>query len=252
MQERVEFRNSRNQKLVGLLFPAASEKAVIMAHGMTGDKSSAGKCERIAVSLQQDMTNVLSFDFSGNGESDDEVVSLENEVDDLCQAISYMRERGARRVGLFGHSLGSLVCLRSSLKNIKALVLTGAITGPMFYEWLRYFTAEQLAEMDQQGWISEPRKSGRSQVVYSRQLFRDLEEIDQEKLLKSVPCPTLIIHGGSSEDDEEQQLLGNTREGMQYLSESSRLVVFENGKHSLMSCLEDVISHTRTWFNHYL
>jgi len=251
--DKITFKNSKNKILVGNLYRADSDKAIIMAHGLTGDKSSGGRFDKIATALQKDIYNVLSFDFSGCGESEDENISVEKEVNDLNSALQYMKSLGCRTFAFYGHSLGSLVCMKSYSKEIKSMVFTGALTGNVNYDWTKYFSAEQLKLAQEVGYLIEKRQAGvRQEIVYDKQIMRDFTTINQQELLSSISCPILLIHGNNPEDTEELQFLENSKKGMKYLSEESKLVVIENGKHGLYEHVDVVIQEMRTWYRVYL
>lgn len=152
--EKLIFKNSRDLSLVGNLYISGSNSIVIMAHGFTNNKSSQGRFDRIAEALKKLGFDVFAFDFSGCGESDPDVLSAANEVDDLNSAIEFMKSRGYESIALFGNSLGSLICLRCFNPEIKTMVLMGALTHSMKYNWNEEFTQEQMMELDRESFIT--------------------------------------------------------------------------------------------------
>jgi pimeloyl-ACP methyl ester carboxylesterase len=72
--------------------------------------------------------SALASDFSGCGESDDDSLPVAKQVDDLRSAIA--RAQGFQRIGLFGNSLGTLICLRAYSPEIATMILMGAVTIP--------------------------------------------------------------------------------------------------------------------------
>ncbi len=205
---KVTFKNFRGVTLAGNLYHADSGKIIVMAHGFTGDKSMDGRFDRIAELLQAAGYAVLSFDFSGCGESEDDSLTLEKEVDDLRSAIGFVRSRGYGRVALFGQSLGTLICLRCAGDGIATMVLVGAATDSMKYLWDKFYSPEQMRELGEKGCITDAGASPlRKQVVIDRQMLLDFESVNQEELLGNVRCPVLIIHGNNEADEEERQLL---------------------------------------------
>lgn len=81
--ERVEFENSRGLTLVGDYLQADSDAGIVMAHGFTGDRTEWDYFDQVAEYLNDSGYNVLKFDFSGSGESDDEPITIGNQVEDL-------------------------------------------------------------------------------------------------------------------------------------------------------------------------
>jgi len=242
--ERVTFRNSRHLTLVGNFFPASPRSIIILCHGFLSDKSSKGRFDRFARAFQQRGYSALAFDFSGCGESDDERITLATRIDDLHSAISFVKSKGYTRLALYGHSLGSGVCLHCYSDAISTMVLTGAWTGPMKYNWEEHFTQEQLEELKEKGTITAVQK-GRTMVI-DRQMLLDFERVNQEELLKKVGCPVLIIHGNA--DQEERELCALTKQGMRWLPKGSQLEIIDGATHSFMDHLDPVEQLATHWF----
>jgi pimeloyl-ACP methyl ester carboxylesterase len=249
--QRVSFRNSRGLRLVGNFFPSDSTAVVIMAHGFTSDKSSRGRFDRIAQSLNEFGYNALAFDFSGCGESDNDSLTTAKQVDDLTAAIAYVKSRNFSPIALLGHSLGSLICLRAYSPEVATMILTGALTGAMHYKWDEYYSPEQLRELAEMGFLTIPQNVGhRQEVIVESQMLKDFAEIDQPKLLSRVECPVLIIHGDN--DSEERQLLERSRQGLHYLPKESRLEVIPGANHSFLNHMDRVVDLILAWLTEYL
>lgn len=88
--ESTSFLNSRGLELTGDLYKSDSTTGVVMSHGFTGDRTEWGYFDRIAEDLNEAGYNVFRFDFSGSGESGDNAITVEKEVDDLDSAIRYL------------------------------------------------------------------------------------------------------------------------------------------------------------------
>src|SRR5258705_10083279 len=102
----VSFPNSRGLTLVGDFTPADSDAALILCHGYAGHRLRRNRFPQIAEALSTAGYNCLAFDFSGCGESDDDVLTISGEVDDLHAAIAYVESLGMKRTALYGNSLG--------------------------------------------------------------------------------------------------------------------------------------------------
>lgn len=133
--ESITFQNSHGKMLVGNLFLASGTAIVIMAPGFCSDKSSQGRFEVYARGLNKKGISALAIDFAGCGESDDDFLSVDKEVDDLTSAIRWVQSQGYQKVCLYGNSLGGLICLRSYSPDIKAIAMTGGGTG----RWASHF-----------------------------------------------------------------------------------------------------------------
>lgn len=247
--DRITFKNSKGLKLVGILHPAESASCIIMAHGFSADKSSRGRFEKAAHVLNSIGHAVFRFDFSGCGESDDALLCIENEVEDMKAAIEYVKNRGFQDIALYGHSLGSLICLRAYMPEIRAMVLTGALTDGIQYDWASYYSPQQLADMDEQGFLTDLVDSPwRTSVKIAKNTFKQFETIDQKSLLEPVKCPVLIIHGNNRFSAAEKLLLERSRRGMKYLSPESRLVILDGAGHNFIGYLNAVIHLSAAWF----
>ncbi|MEK3808150.1 alpha/beta hydrolase [Bacillus sp. FSL H8-0547] len=210
--------------------------------GFTSDKSSRGRFDRFAAVFQSLGWNVLAFDFSGCGESDDDTLTMAKEKDDLQSVIEYAKQRGFHSIVLYGHSLGSRIYTR----EVKTMILTGASTGPNTYNWNDHFTAEQMRELHETGVITEHLSSGpRKQIIIDQQMLLDFEQGNQKELLSAVACPILIIHGNA--DEEERMLSETSKRGMKWLPEGSKLEVIDGASHSFMEHLDEVEKLAVEW-----
>lgn len=251
--ERIIFKNSRKLNLVGNLYRSKenSNSIIIFCHGFMSNKYSKGRFKRLAKALNHKGFDVLAFDFSGCGESDDTILTIEKEVDDLNSAISFVSSTAYKNIGLYGHSLGSLICLKSNIKSNTPMVLSGALTGPMNYKWEDIFTSSQLEELSRDGILREYIfEDKREKITIDRRILDSFKNIDQRELLKDIVSPTLIIHGDRGE--EEGLLYKNSKNGMKYLSKESKLEIIGGADHSFMEDYDELIGLVVGWFEKYL
>jgi alpha-beta hydrolase superfamily lysophospholipase len=89
--KKVIFKNSRNKTLVGNLSLLDSKSVVILSHALANDKSERGKLDSVVSELNKLGFNTFAFDFSGCGESDDDTLTIEKQVDDLESAIQFVK-----------------------------------------------------------------------------------------------------------------------------------------------------------------
>ncbi|WP_353096898.1 alpha/beta fold hydrolase [Tissierella praeacuta] len=251
MIEKVTFKNSRDLTLVGNLYSVDSESIIVMCHGFMSSKYSKGRFEKLATAFIKSGYNALLFDFSGCGESDNDILTVEKEVDDLKHAIEFVKSKGYKKIGLYGHSLGTLICLKSYTPEIIMMVLSGALTGSMNYNWSEIFTKEQMKELEEKGYLTEytPQEI-RKEIVIDKRILKDFELIDQNKLLEDVNCPVLIIHGNN--DEEEKLLYERSKVAMTFLTSDSKLVVIDGANHSFLEHFNIVVKLTTEWFTKYL
>ena len=225
---------------------------VVMAHGFASDRRSRGRFPLIAAALAGAGYASLAFDFSGCGESDDDVLTVAGQVDDLQAAIAFAQSLGCGRLGLHGHSLGGRICLRAAPPQAVTIATTGAPTGPMRYDWHDYFTASQMDELSRTGKVTMPQSGDRlrSQVVVDSGLLNELVACDQAALFGGVRCPCLLIDGDG--DDEERQALAHARQGLPLLPSGSRVELIAGSPHDLQGHLDQAIALLLDWFAAHL
>ena len=249
--QKVNFKNSRNLNLVGNLSLADSDSIIVIAHGFTGDKSEWGRFDTTAEALNKAGYNVLAFDFSGSGESDDDSLTVGKQVDDLNCAIKYVLDRGFKKIGLLGLSLGGLVSLKvySPEKNIKTMVLWAPVTNKKENYAEKKFNQEELKELKERGYITKIMEAGvRKKIIIDKQMIYDRESINQKELLSNINCPVLIIHG----NQDESVPLEDSKSAIKYLSSESKLEIVEGADHQFTEQLDTIISLTTNWFKQHL
>jgi pimeloyl-ACP methyl ester carboxylesterase len=249
---KIFIKNSRGFIIAANHWFAGSESIIIMASGFTGDKSMNGRFEKLANSFSQRGISVITFDYGGCGESDDEILTPENAVHDLHSVMNYASNRGYKNIGLYGQSYGALVCLRGYRSDIRTIVLTGALTGSIKYNWEKFYSNEQLDELSKTGHmrIYKDSDSPRDMVIIDKKMLLDFEQIDQEQLLRRIECPILIIHG--DHNDEERTLLETSRKGMRFLPRDSKIEIIEGADHRFNEHLSIISDLSLRWFAGYL
>lgn len=249
--KRVIFKNSRKLSLIGNLYSAGTGSIIIMCHGFASDQSAQGRFKTMANSLMKYGYSSLSFDFSGCGESDDEIINLDKLIDDLNSAISYVKTLGFKKIAFFSHSLGGFISLKCFSEDITTMVLLGPQTGPRDFRGEKYNTPEQLKELEEKGYFTFIKKNRiRENVIVDEQLNIDLVHINQYEVLKKVTCPILIIHGNNGETELEGY--ENSKTGVELLSKESKLKLINGANHSFVEQYDIVVKLTTDWFLNYL
>ncbi len=165
--------------MVGDLYRASDRHIVILSHGFTSDKQSRGRFPRLANALNEAGHSALAFDFAGCGDSDDDTLHPDKLLDDLRSAIRYAQLHGFECIALYGHSLGTTISLRAYSSAIQTMVLSGAGTGAIDYDWSEHYSREQLHELSTTGLLTT--KAGgevERSVVIQAALLDSFESID--------------------------------------------------------------------------
>lgn len=218
------------------------EAIIILAHGFCSDRHWLGKFDRLAADFNALGYDVLAFDFSGCGESDKDVITVENEVEDLRAVIAHVRDLGYQRIGLHGHSLGGTICLLAYEAGVETMVLTGTPTDAMEYDWDEYYGTRRMTQLRETGTL----RVGPWEL--NEQSLRDFAEFDQQAMLGAVKCPVLLVHGGSPDDWEERELLKRSRQGLSLLPPDSRVEVVDGAGHSFQKHMADVSALACGWY----
>ncbi len=250
MHEKISFQNGRNLTLIGSLWKAPSDAIVIMAHGSGSNRLARGLFDKIATSLFEKNYNVLTFDFSGHGESQDDIFTLKQSVNDVAAAISYAKQLDFKNIVLLGHSLGAYGCLKNYSSDIKTMILLGGTTGPVDWKWEGMVSPEQIEEMKKTGYISAQVNDGlREWLKIDAHLLDDLRKINQEELFTKVKCPLLIIHGDA--DQQECDMRDSTQKGLEYFPEYSELKIIPGAEHTFLNVVDPIISEITEWTQQY-
>ena len=195
--KKIRFNNTRGLKLVGNFWKGNTDLGIVMAHGFTGSKEQYGKFTHIATVLNNAEFNVLSFDFSGCGESEDDIIDISREVEDLEAAVEWMKNQGMEEIGLLGLSQGGTICLEYG--EAKSMVLINPLTSAL-PEYSEKLSQKQRKELDEKGFTFREKKGeDRNRFNFTKDLVRKKEQLDQESLLEDVKCPVLIIQGERDE-----------------------------------------------------
>ena len=241
--------NSRNKKLVCDHYITPSGAIIILVHGFTGDRHEEGRFDTFAQTFHGTGFNVITFDFGGSGESDDDSLTIQKETDDLLSIIQYVKSKGYNQIGLLGHSLGGLISLRCYSTDIKAMVLTAPVTAPVLYNWREKYLPDQVRECENKGYITFYKEKGiRKEIIIDKRILEEREEVNQAGLLENVDCPVLIIHGNKDVSVPYTDSVA----AIKYLSADSKLEIINEAEHSYNAHLDMFTQLAASWFSVYL
>lgn len=241
--ETVTFKNTRGLSLVGDFFYVKNSPIVVMVHGLTGDRHEGGRFDQTAAEFQKEGFNIFRFDFSGCGESDDDSLTEEKQIDDLRSALKLVTEKGFDNIVLLGLSFGGLISARVFDDRIKTIILWAPVTNTAINSE-DYYGPEAVRELQERGSITRIRsKVKRQQVVISEKLFQEWKKIDQQELLSRISVPVLIIHG----DQDNRVSLVDSQKAMRYLPNGSRLEVIKGADHIFNDYVKEFITTSVVW-----
>lgn len=175
---------------------------------------------------------------------------MTKEVDDLKSAIAFIKSKGFNKIALYGHSLGTVICLKCFSPEIITMALSGAGTDSMKYDWNDFYSKEQIKELEENGYLTEKTDGVRKEIIVDQQMLKDFELVNQEELLSGITCPILIIHGDN--DEEERLLCGNSKRGMHLLLSDSRVIIINGANHSFMDHLDKLVDLVSNWMKRFL
>jgi len=180
--ERIEFTNSKNEKLVGLVkIPKKMSSAVIYAHGFNSGKFGH-KSKWISKLINNKI--LFSFDFYGNGESEGKIqnMTLTEEIDDLKNAIDYVTslDKFNGDLAVIGTSFGGLVSVIQAARDKRITRL--ALIAPALSSVEEYRNNNTIKEKNMK-----------------EKFYTDLGSYDAFNEASNITCPTIIIHGSADE-----------------------------------------------------
>lgn len=249
--QHVTFANSRKLNLVGDLYNADSSAVIILAHGFQGDKSWNGRSAKLAAMYNYAGFDVLSFDFSGCGESDGDRLTVTKQVDDMRAAIMFVQSRGYSQIALHGYSLGGFICLKAYTPAVSTMILTGALTGPLHYNWRQHFSRRQVQEWEEERKVTVPVKLWPPrQIVVDRHMAQEVAEINQRRLFSSVHCPLLLMHGNA--DFIEQLFLTKSRQAQKQLPPGSKIEVIDGATHRFQGHFDHMSLTANLWMRDHV
>jgi alpha-beta hydrolase superfamily lysophospholipase len=198
------FKNEKGEKLLGILtLPEGKGKfpAVIMVHGFAKTKSER-KFVELARELAKNKIASLRFDFSGCGDSEGkfEEMRISKQVEELNAAFQQLikeKRIDKERIGIFAHSLGTLVACLFQIKYQKAKTLILAAPA-LNQERLikRWYKKSEIEKWKKQGYLDT--EKFRIGIGYLE------EAVDYTQILPEIKIPTLILQGEKDEDIPEK------------------------------------------------
>lgn len=249
----VQIVTPRGVRLAGTFEESTGPAAVLFAHGLLADRHGGLLFDILASAYRTAGYATLQLDFSGCGESDDDVVTVDREVEDLLSASAWLTENGYEDQAVHAHAFGCLPAMRACPPAVRTMVLTAALTGPLNYPWEEIFSADQLNDLEQHGLarIPDDNEAGNREFsVISRQTLADISLVNPRDLLAGVTVPVLLVHSGG--DEHEAHRIALSREALPLLPEGSRMEVLATARADSMDGVDDVVEVSVGWLREHL
>lgn len=230
MQEKLFFKNSKGDKLCGVLSNPTGNKErpiIILCHGFTTGKESF-TCVRLEKLLNQKNISTFRFDFFGHGESEGkfEDITVSEAVDDILKAIKLVKKKGYLRMGLVGSSFGGLASILAASKTNDLFVLAlkapiSDLLGKLISQNNRY----PVEKWKDKGFLYHKNDAGKKfKLNYS--FFEDAKKTNGYDVAKKIKIPTMIIHG-----DKDESVPIEQSKKLASLIENCRLEIFKGCDH---------------------
>jgi putative redox protein len=193
--EKLAFDNGRGQRLAALLDRPVDDRPIayaVFAHCFTCSKSYKA-VRHISRALAAEGFAVLSFDFTGLGDSEGEFAetSFLSNVDDVVSAASFLAEEHGAPSLLIGHSLGgaAVMMAASQIPSVTAVV---TIAAPAGLEHLARILEPARDEVERSG--SAEVDLGGHTVRIGKALMDDLSEVNMSEAIEELERALLVMH----------------------------------------------------------
>ena len=200
MEQPTHFYNQQGEKIAGTFhLPKRSAGCgVVFGHCFTCSRHTR-IIRQICNELAEKDVLALRFDFSGNGQSEGEfsASNYSKQIAEMQTATGVIADKGARRIGLAGHSMGAVIAVLTAARNktVKAVcALAGRLSG---LNATNFFSKKQLKELEDTGKVSFNSR-GRS-LQLSTKFFTDAKQYNLPETIKSLQIPLMVVHGDADE-----------------------------------------------------
>jgi len=194
-REKHIFKNKDGEKLVAFIeLPIGNRphNFAIFAHCFTCNKNFQA-VRNISLALTQQGFGVLSFDFTGLGESEGDFAdtNFTSNVEDLIAAADFLAKTYQSPTLIIGHSLGGAAAIFAANKiaSIQALVTIGSPADPAH---VQHLLKDKKEDIEANG-KAKVNIGGRDFMI-KKQFLDDLENQTLEKTLRELRKSILIAH----------------------------------------------------------
>ena len=199
MKEKVSFRDSLGNKVVGILSNPSDtldRPVMLLCHGLASNKESQ---TYVGLEHALNILGIATFkiDLYAHGESEGkfEDLTISKAVGSVLAAIKLLKSKGYQRIGLVGMSFGGMcsIMAASRSKELFLLVLQSPVS-----DFVEFFSAKigakGIIKWKEDGSIPYQAYDGRV-LKLSYSFFEDSERNIGYGAAKKILIPTLIVHG---------------------------------------------------------
>lgn len=193
--QNISFENTDGKSLSARLELPAHQHPhtyALFAHCFTCSKQLTA-VRNIARALTLQGAAVLSFDFTGLGESEGDFAdtNFSSNIEDLVLAANYLKDHHQAPALLIGHSLGGAAVLRAAheIPSVKAVATIGAPFSP---HHVQHLFNEHKERIEKQG-VAELSIAGRPFKV-KKQFLEDIRSQNLEPYIKDLDRALLVLH----------------------------------------------------------
>ncbi len=234
MKEKLYFKNNRGNRLCGILSNPTEDRAkpvIILCHGF-----STGKDGRTYVRLEdilnQREISTFRFDFFGHGESEGpfEEITTSEAVDDVLNAIEFLKESGYTKIGLVGSSFGGMASILAASQSDALYIL--ALKSPVSdYRSMAHTrrSDQEIQDWKEKGFVELDRVNNEERRL-NYTFYEDAEKIDAYGACQKIKVQALIVHG----EADETVPLEQSRKAAS-LIDNCRLEIIEGCDHTYSS-----------------
>ncbi len=230
MKSKTYFENSEGIKLCGILSGPTDDKEnpiIIMCHGFSTSKDGRTYV-RLEEILNRKGISTFRFDLFGHGESGGkfEEITTAEAIDDVLNAIQFVKESGFKKIGLMGSSFGGMASIIATSRSNNLYVL--ALKSPLSdYRSMAHArrSEQELKDWKEKGFIElDSMDEDKRRLNYS--FYEYAENVKAYEAARKIRIPSLIVHG----DEDETVPLSQSQKTAR-LIENCRLEIIQGCDH---------------------
>ncbi len=230
MKDKVYFENTAGNRLCGILANPGGNKEnpiIIMCHGFSTSKDGRTYV-RLEDILNDRGISTFRFDFFGHGESEGkfEEITTAEAIDDVLNAIKFVKESGYKKIGLMGSSFGGMASIIATSRSNDPYIL--ALKSPLSdYRSMAHArrSEQELKDWKEKGFIElDSTDEERKRLNYS--FYEDAENVKGYEAAGKIRIPALIVHG-----DEDETVPLTQSQKTARLIENCRLEIIQGCDH---------------------